>query len=144
MKPHLILLAVALSSTQACAADLRFSCQDRYQGREPERAGSPPGWTGAPFTASPSLAVSGAGMITGTPAQEQRGSLRANGIQLNGNATEQRYAVGAGESWAYCSYGEHGDIQVFRRIPAGELKECSVRYTRAIWPTPVKVEFACR
>jgi len=116
---RLFAIAAALTLAPiAFAAEVNFQCPARYPD---QLAKLPPGqkWDGAVATVSSGLLLSGGGMITGSPTDDPPAELRGS----DEGAYATRYPVGPqpGEarpvqSWLFCSYGQGGEVRLFRRV----------------------------
>lgn len=144
MKAFLTIAAVALSSV-AAAEEIRFQCPDRYLTKVVELVEKPAAWRDAVATVRPEIPLSGGGVVGGSPKLYPPAELHGNTITSKGGRTETRYPVGPdGESWAYCAYGQGGEIQLYRRVDGQGRRECIVKSSQPKPPDALKVEVVCR
>lgn len=145
MKTVLILAAVALPPVAAIGAELRFQCPERYLNRVVDLNEVPLGWQGAVATVRPELRVSGGGVVGGPPRLYPPAELHGDTVKAKGGWTETRYPLGPdSESWAYCAYGEGGEIQLYRRVDGQGRRMCAVRSSPGNPSRPLQIEIACR
>jgi len=146
MKAPLIIAALALAplATVAAPTELRFRCPERYGSQAAELAELPQGWQPSMATVRPHLLISGGGMVRGSPRLYPPAELRGSeGKTSNGGWSETRFPV-QGESWAFCDYGQGGEIRLFRRVDGVGVRDCVIRTRqRASAPAPT-VEIVCR
>ena len=140
----IIVVAAALLPAAAAGAELHFQCPERYLNRPVELLELPSGWRGA-AAVRPELLVSGGGVIGGPLKLSPPAELRGEDVKSHDGWSATRYPVGRdGETWAYCAYGQGGEIQLFRRVDGQGRNECIVRSIQPKSPASMRVEIACK
>lgn len=142
MKTILAIIAVVLYPS-ATAAGLDFQCPERYLSRPAQLAEAPPGWQDAVATVRPELRLSGGGIVGGPATLYPPAELHGETVEKKGGRSETRYPVG-GETWAFCTYGEGGEVQLFRRVDGAGVRECVVKTTKPRPAAAFQVGVACR
>jgi hypothetical protein len=143
MKRILSIAVLALTCPAAFAIDLHFQCPERYPSMPVDLAEVPKGWTAVAAQVMPGALLSGGGMIGASPKLQPPADLRGNDTPAKGGWEETRYPV-SGESWAYCSYGQGGEIRLYRRVDGGGARECSVQFSPSKPLAALKVKVTCR
>jgi len=143
MKTLLTIAAIVLSSA-AVGEEMRFQCPERYLTKVAELAEKPPGWHDAVAAVRPQLPVSGGGVVGGSPRLYPPAELHGSTVTGKGGQAETRYPVGPeGESWAFCEYGQGGEIHLYRRVDGQGRRECIVKSSPSRPPALLKVEVVC-
>lgn len=129
MKMSIILLSVWCLT--AAAAEHRIECPKEIKRESIQITRAPEGWTPFyPFEFQPGLPLNAAGLMLGPPASMTMSKPSWFGV-VGGHDVERWTALGAGEKWMACYYGDHGrnDAILSRPIDSGAT-ECSVTYPR--------------
>jgi hypothetical protein len=137
------LAALAIFPIAALGAELQLQCPERHLSKPFELAEVAKGWSGAVTQVLPGARLSGGGMVGGSLKLQPPADLRGNDLPTRSGWSETRYPVD-GESWAYCSYGQGGEIRLYRRVDAPGVHECSVRSLQPKAPAALKVEVTCK
>jgi hypothetical protein len=82
-------------------------------------------------------------MVNGSPKLYPPAELHGNEGKTAKGWSETRYPV-EGESWAFCGYGQGGEVQLFRRVDGVGVRECVIRTRERKPPLSLAVEVVCR
>jgi hypothetical protein len=144
MKTILIITAVLFPAI-AAGAELRFACPKHYLTQVTELPEVPLAWPGAVATVRPGLLISGGGVVGGPAKLYPPAELAGADIKTGRGWREARYPLGPDdESWAYCAYGQGGEIQLFRRVDGQGRRECTVRQSQRKPTDSLQVEIVCK
>lgn len=137
------LVVLSLLPATVHGAPLRFQCPETYPTKPAAIVETPSAWTRTTAQVSPGLRLSGGGLIGGPLDLQPPAELRGSDAPAPGGWLETRYPA-IGETWAFCSYGQGGEIRLFRRVDSVGVRECVMRSLERRVPARTQVEVICK